>query len=302
MSSNPIRSGKEACTTSEQTTIEGILEPAKPRVLFTGLQKNDIELWSKVLVSLGVQIVDNWRDCNILVTDRSRRTTKYLACLAANKFLVNVAWADECRKNHRLVGEYIDFVLYSNARFVSYPPLTYQIDVEPYLLVATQLSRIRNFPAGILTGREFFITSNVHIPRQDLIEIIEAGNGRILSELQIDGAEDLYQPIIIGSLRDTEAIENISERGWTVHSVEILLSGILNGEINHSNYQVMAPGRIPPDPDHDGHTPIAMNGHMTSPDRSSESNESSNPRSRALLRGTSIERGKSFRARSKSRD
>lgn len=96
---------------SPYITSSELLDPSKPRVLFTGLQKHDSEFWSKVLMSLGVQIVDNWRDCNILITDRGRRTTKYLACVAANKLVVNVTWADRCRKSHRLVGEYLIFTL-----------------------------------------------------------------------------------------------------------------------------------------------------------------------------------------------
>ena len=136
----------------------------------------------------------------------------------------------------------------------------------------------------------------------------------MLSELPIDVAHNPYHPIIIGSLQDREAIEIISEKGLAIQSVEILFSGIINGEMNYTSNQIMAPGRMPDvngyssiggygNPNSNSFTnDVAGNHSQNSLDESSGSNESSNRRSRLLLRGTSAERVNWFRARSRSRD
>ncbi|KAJ3118588.1 hypothetical protein HDU96_000049 [Phlyctochytrium bullatum] len=70
------------------------------RVLFTGLGE---EVQGRVEV-LGGEEVNSWEECTHLVTDRIRRTVKFLAALAAGKHIMSDKWLDQSEKENGFVA------------------------------------------------------------------------------------------------------------------------------------------------------------------------------------------------------
>lgn len=68
---------------------------SNPRVIFTGLVDKQGE---KVVTSLGGELVNNIHDCTHLVTDKVRRTVKFLCGLASGQVIVLPSWLDACKR------------------------------------------------------------------------------------------------------------------------------------------------------------------------------------------------------------
>ncbi|KAL9980282.1 hypothetical protein ACROYT_G008844 [Oculina patagonica] len=66
-----------------------------PKIMFTGLVDKQGE---KVVTGLGGQLVDNIHNCTHLVTDKVRRTVKFLCGLAGGQIIVLPSWLDACKK------------------------------------------------------------------------------------------------------------------------------------------------------------------------------------------------------------
>ena len=68
--------------------------------MFTGLID---EHGAKAVEEMGGSLVHSVADCTHLVTDKVRRTIKFLCCLARGCLVVQTKWLDECRAQ----GEFV---------------------------------------------------------------------------------------------------------------------------------------------------------------------------------------------------
>jgi hypothetical protein len=55
---------------------------AEFRVMFTGLDEDDIKKERAILVNLGAELVENIHECTHLITDKVRRTVKFLSAVS----------------------------------------------------------------------------------------------------------------------------------------------------------------------------------------------------------------------------
>jgi hypothetical protein len=72
------------------------------RILFTGLPESESR--KKLVVKLGGIEVDDWHQCTHVVTDKIKRTIKFLCCLAAGKFIMDVSWLEASKELNRFAG------------------------------------------------------------------------------------------------------------------------------------------------------------------------------------------------------
>jgi hypothetical protein len=57
-----------------------------------------------IFYSLGGRVVTTFKDCSVLVTDRVRRTLKFLCCVGLGTPIVGVEWLTTCRTSRKFVG------------------------------------------------------------------------------------------------------------------------------------------------------------------------------------------------------
>jgi hypothetical protein len=76
------------------------------RIAFTGGDKEYRKPLETMIRKFGGSVVESWSDCTHLVTDKIRRTSKFLCALATGKFIMNTNWLEACRKNGRFIGKH----------------------------------------------------------------------------------------------------------------------------------------------------------------------------------------------------
>ncbi|KAJ1339331.1 hypothetical protein BSLG_006032 [Batrachochytrium salamandrivorans] len=104
----------------DQTKLSSILDPVsmndsaemrdcsnkspeqQVRVLFTGIPENDER--REIVDILGGTIVGTWSECTHLVTDRIRRTVKFLCAVSAGKHIMDVKWLEASKKEGEFAG------------------------------------------------------------------------------------------------------------------------------------------------------------------------------------------------------
>jgi hypothetical protein len=77
------------------------------KIAFTGGQKDDRKPLETMIRKFGGSVVESWSDCTHLVTDKIRRTSKFLCALATGKFIMNPNWLEACKKNGSFVGKHL---------------------------------------------------------------------------------------------------------------------------------------------------------------------------------------------------
>ena len=86
----------------------------------------------QILKSLGGVLVESIDDCTHLVTDRVRRTLKFLCGVARGLLVVDAAWLERCKKARKFVGR--SRGRYKKARKICYIVM-YFTEIALYTLV-----------------------------------------------------------------------------------------------------------------------------------------------------------------------
>ena len=76
------------------------------KIAFTGGHKDDRKPFESMIRKFGGTVVDSWHECTHLVTDKIRRTAKFLCALTTGKFIMDRMWLDTCKKEGKFVGEF----------------------------------------------------------------------------------------------------------------------------------------------------------------------------------------------------
>lgn len=58
-----------------------------------------------LMFNLGGRVVTTFKDCSVLVTDRIRRTVKFLCCVGLGLPIVGPQWLAKCRSSGKFVGK-----------------------------------------------------------------------------------------------------------------------------------------------------------------------------------------------------
>ncbi|ORY37393.1 hypothetical protein BCR33DRAFT_663609, partial [Rhizoclosmatium globosum] len=103
--------------------------------------------------------------CSHLVTDKVRRTVKFLSALAAGKHIVSTKWLDHCKKEGKFVDE-TKFIIKDKPTESKY---SFSLDAS---IKAAQ-------ERAFLTGFTIYTTPNVKPSRLDMKEIIAAAGGTV---------------------------------------------------------------------------------------------------------------------------
>ena len=134
------------------------------RIMFTGLKTN---ISQAKLKALGAETVDDWQQCTHLVTDKIRRTTKFLCCLAAGKKIMDVKWLEISLSKNAFVNEQ-EYYLKDDIN-----EKKYNINLQESMEKANK--------ARIFEGLEFYATLSVLPPEDDMRAMIQAAGGKVLT-------------------------------------------------------------------------------------------------------------------------
>lgn len=179
------------------------------RVLFTGIVSKALE---KDIQTLGGQIVSDVAHCDVLLTDKVRRTTKFLEALAAGKPIVDDQWLEASRASHSLAPA-DDHLLVDKER-----EATYGFSLREAVQAA------RKAPA--FADKMFFVTKTLTSPPPgELKAMIGFAGGRIVSNAR-------SADFIIGTDKDKKKGKE------AIYSAELILTGILRQKLEPDQFQL----------------------------------------------------------------
>ena len=191
------------------------------RVLFTGIENK----YSNVLTKLGASEVQDPTKCSVLVTDKVRRTFKFLCALAQSVPIVSVDWLTDSEKAGRFV-ELENYMLKDPAAEVKFG-----------FKLRGSLDKARE--QKLLLGYTVVLTSNVAPPPiPEWKSIISSCGGKPLVRPPATWPE---KAVIISKEEDLTSAKKFlakAPKTVTVQSTEFILTGILRQELNFMKYKL----------------------------------------------------------------
>ncbi|KAI9333760.1 mediator of DNA damage checkpoint protein 1-like protein [Zopfochytrium polystomum] len=183
--------------------------------MFTGIAET--ETYESIVFSLGGETVQTWSECTHLVTDKIRRTVKFLAALAAGKHIVSVKWLEQSKKSSVFV-DVTDHLLKDKAA-----EKVYGFSLKESL----EKAKAQRLFAGV----EVYATPSVKPPHADLAEMLIAAGSKLIKSVPAGGPANHPHVAVIGCAEDEAACRKLQRAGWRVLTNEFVLTGILRQEV-----------------------------------------------------------------------
>ena len=192
----------------------------KPCVLFTGVTDDEAQ---KVITSLGGKMAASVYECTHLVTDKMRRTVKFLCCLARGCHIVNFKWVDKCKAQRRFVDS-TPFVIKDKAFEKQHG----------FSLTLSREKAVAN-PGGILSGYNFVLSPQVKPDHEQLGDIIKCTGGSVVSTLP---GTLSARHLVLSAEEDASMFVEDEQKGYPVYSTEFLFAAVLKQELELSQHRL----------------------------------------------------------------
>ncbi|XP_058023796.1 mediator of DNA damage checkpoint protein 1 isoform X3 [Ahaetulla prasina] len=198
---------QKASSGSRTRRATGPGSPA-PKVLFTGVIDEEGE---RIVAELGGTLAESVFDCTHLVTDRVRRTVKFLCALARGIPIVTLDWLEKSRRNA--------FFLAPNNFLVRDP------EQEKNLRFSLSNSLQKAQQNGALfQGYEIHVTPNVKPEPEHMKDIVKCSGGTLLPRMPRAFKE---KRVVVSCPEDLSRCKPAQEAGVPITNAEFILTGIL---------------------------------------------------------------------------
>ncbi|KAK7488455.1 hypothetical protein BaRGS_00020240 [Batillaria attramentaria] len=189
---------------------------SKPRVLFTGVID---EQGQKIVKDLGGDFAKSVQDCTHLVTDRIRRTVKFLGGLARGVMIVTHQWLESCKSS----GMFVDASV-----FVVQDP---QMEKKYKFSLVTSVQKASQTP--LLQGYKVHVTKSVRPEPLQMKEILQCAGAEYLPTMPHRAGD---KTLVISSEEDITKCSPAISADLPVMSAEFILTGILRQELDMERY------------------------------------------------------------------
>uniref|UniRef100_A0AC34GYA2 BRCT domain-containing protein n=1 Tax=Panagrolaimus sp. ES5 TaxID=591445 RepID=A0AC34GYA2_9BILA len=135
------------------------------KIAFTGFDLTEVDILTRKITILGVEVVDKIEKCHLLIAPFLVRSTSIFKAVASGKGIISPLWIATCFNRLKLVDS-DDFVLRD-------------INAEKILGCNLRHTLVEARLQPIFENICFFVTPSVKPSRQELQSIIEAGGGTI---------------------------------------------------------------------------------------------------------------------------
>merc|ERR1712098_276920 len=191
--------------------VEALQKP-KWSVMFTGdNEQSDLD----VVRQLQGSVTESVQECTVLVTDKIRRTAKFLSMLAKGVPIVSPSWIADSKKYFRFLDPW-DYIL-------SDPPNEKKWSFK----LADTLKKAKTAP--LLEGLRIHVTKNVQPTPEMCQEIIQCGGGEFVKMTPSSSDPAL---VIVSCPEDRKSVSSLAKLGAPVMDKEWLLSGLLKYKLD----------------------------------------------------------------------
>ncbi|XP_077066306.1 mediator of DNA damage checkpoint protein 1 isoform X2 [Siphateles boraxobius] len=221
------RGRKRAANTSTSTEEAPSPTPKTPRrsvssqaykVLFTGLTDEDGE---RVVSRLGGSLARGVNDMTHLVTDKARRTVKFLCAVARGVPIVNPDWLKKCGK----VGHFLSTDEY----------ILKDVEQEKKFSFSLQKTLLTAQSQPLLKGYEIHVTPSVMPEPSQMKEIITCCGARFLPKMP---SAQKKHTVVVSCEQDRALCQKAVSMSLPVVSTEFLLTGILQQRVDLQVYSL----------------------------------------------------------------
>ncbi|KAK7793145.1 hypothetical protein R5R35_011020 [Gryllus longicercus] len=192
---------------------------AEYHIMFTGVGCSGAD--EAAIKKLGGKVVQEPEECTILITDKIRRTFKFLCIMGHGKPIVTPDWI----KQSHLSGSFLDpwnFIVKDK-------------EAEKKFKFQLQKSLKEASAKKLLDGYSVFATPSVKPPPTEMKGIVENCGGQFLTKDPSPGKWP-EKSFIISAVDDKKLCSKFKKSSVPIVSVEILLTGILQQKLNISDY------------------------------------------------------------------
>ncbi|XP_040179407.1 mediator of DNA damage checkpoint protein 1 isoform X2 [Rana temporaria] len=188
---------------------------APPKVLFTGVVD---AMGEEIIRSLGGDIADSVFDCTHLITDRVRRTVKFLCALARGIPIVTLDWIDKCKKSGCFLSH------------TKYLVKDKEQEKNFNFVLSQSLQKAKRSP--LFEGYDIHITPSVKPDPESMKDIVCCSGANFLPKMPRTFKEKC---VIVSCPEDAARCKSVPSK-IPVTTAEFILSGILRQEVNPSAY------------------------------------------------------------------
>ncbi|CAG2210379.1 MDC1 [Mytilus edulis] len=192
------------------------IDPNKPKVMFTGVVD---EHGQKIIKELGGEFVNSVQECTHLVTDKVRRTVKFLCCLARGIPIVTLQWIESCKQSAMFVDCH------------KFPVKDTATEKQYKFSLSRSLEKAKE--SCLLQGYKVHVTKSVKPEPSQMEEIIECAGGQYLTTMPKKGGDNI---VIVSCPDDGSLCTAAIKAGIPVVNSEFILTGILRQEVNVNLY------------------------------------------------------------------
>ncbi|KOC63850.1 Mediator of DNA damage checkpoint protein 1, partial [Habropoda laboriosa] len=194
----------------------------KHKILFTGISNND---YNKLLTKLGASQVEEPTRCSVLVTDKVRRTVKFLCALALSVPIVSIDWLVDSEKAGHFV-ELENYILKDSAAEAKFG-----------FKLRDSLEKAKDHK--FLEGYTIVLTPNVAPPPvPELKSIITSCNGKVLVRPPTSWPQ---KAVIVSRKEDLINAKKFlkkAPKSVTIQSTEFILTGILRQKLDFTEFKL----------------------------------------------------------------
>ncbi|KAJ8033065.1 Mediator of DNA damage checkpoint protein 1 [Holothuria leucospilota] len=188
----------------------------KPKVMFTGVIDKSGE---KVVTALGGELVDSVFHCTHLVTDKVRRTVKFLCCLSRGALIVTPDWLEQSKIQQRFIDAK-DFMLCDKDA-----ERQHKFSLSKSIEIANK--------GALLSGWKVHTTPNVKPEPSQMKDIIKSAGGEILSRVPCQHQDCT---VVISCEADSSKCLPAVAADIPIVTAEFLLTGLLRQKIDLEEY------------------------------------------------------------------
>ncbi|XP_044275547.1 mediator of DNA damage checkpoint protein 1 isoform X2 [Varanus komodoensis] len=197
-----------------------------PKVLFTGVIDEEGE---RVVTELGGTLADSVFDCTHLVTDRVRRTVKFLCALARGIPIVTLDWLEKSKRKSSFLAP--------DSFFVCDPEQEKNFQFS----LTTSLQKAQE-EGGLLQGYEIHVTPNVKPEPEHMRDIVRCSGGTFLPRMPRAYKD---KRVVISCAEDLPRCKPAQDARVPVADSELILTGILQQKIDLDAHRLDG-GALPP--------------------------------------------------------
>eukprot|EP00095_Tigriopus_kingsejongensis_P000940 maker-scaffold360_size197209-snap-gene-0.35 protein:Tk00940 transcript:maker-scaffold360_size197209-snap-gene-0.35-mRNA-1 annotation:"mediator of dna damage checkpoint protein 1" len=215
--SSKVRGRSDSSASIDSSSLR---QRAPMKVMFTGY---DDEKALKVVQDLGGTVTEDVKECTVLVTDKIRRTAKFLCMVAKGIPVVSPVWL-AMSKEAKLFQDPWHYLLVDE-----------EAERKWGFALQTTLRNCLHAKAPLLFGFRVFVTQNVQPSGEQLRDIVESAGGKVVKSLPKKAHEDI---IVISCAKDVVEARVARGQGFRVTNNEILLTGFLRRELDFHSHQL----------------------------------------------------------------